>query len=442
MDFSKLKLTKEQLDVAIKVAEEAERQGINPDFVLPMIYHESGFKQDAVSKKGALGVMQLMPKTAKDLKVDPNDMDQNIRGGVSLLKELIANPKIGNDPLKVIAGYNTSTETRNNFYESGDFKDLPKETLDHMINITTTYGGDLPSATLNKATQQEQEQPQAQVEEVVPSSGETVPSTETVKSAPSSMVPPIIGGMAGATAGSTAGSGAAALKVKKDLAVKGLEMAGLIKKPDVLPTAPAVDVGDLTPGEKWGQKIGYGMGQGTVQEASSRYQRNVPQGKVSGRMAKRFGVALPGESPDLVQRMIDRKKIAEEAAQAAEAAAAKAAQSSESPLLKYAKGLASLPVKGGLAGFGAGYGAVDVYNRIKNKLPGEALTSGLGTVASTVAPFVGGAASPLLATAGLAVPLYLSAADRLRYLKEHPEAYQLPETVNGMRFGPMGEPYQ
>ena len=93
-----------------------------------------------------------MPKTAKDLKVDPNDMDQNIRGGVSLLKELIANPKIGNDPLKVIAGYNTSTETRNNFYESGDFKDLPKETIDHMINITTTYGGDLPFATLNKAS--------------------------------------------------------------------------------------------------------------------------------------------------------------------------------------------------------------------------------------------------------------------------------------------------
>lgn len=152
MDFSKLNLTKEQLDIAIKVAEEAERQGINPDFVLPMIYHESKFKQDAVSKKGALGVMQLMPKTAKDLKVDPNDMDQNIRGGVSLLKELIANPKIGNDPLKVIAGYNTSTETRDKFYESGDFKDLPKETLDHMINITTTYGGDLPVATLNRTS--------------------------------------------------------------------------------------------------------------------------------------------------------------------------------------------------------------------------------------------------------------------------------------------------
>ena len=438
MDLSKL--SDEQLDIAIKVANEAKRQGLNPDFVLPMVMQESGFNPSASSKKGALGVMQLMPDTAKGLNVDPKDVDQNIRGGVSLLKELIANPKIGTDPYKVLAAYNTSTETRNKFLESGDLSLLPDETINHMIKVSDIYGKQLPSLVLGEATQQEQ--PQAQVEEVVPSSGETVPSTETVKSAPSSMVPPIIGGMAGATAGSTAGSGAAALKVKKDLAVKGLEMAGLIKKPDVLPTAPAVDVGDLTPGEKWGQKTGYGMGQGTVQEASSRYQRNVPQGKVSGRMAKRFGVALPGESPDLVQRMIDRKKIAEETAQAAEAAAAKSAQSSESPLLKYAKGLASWPVKGALSGLGAGYGAVDVYNRAKQGLSGEALTSGLGTVASTVAPFVGGVASPLLATAGLAVPLYLSAADRARYLKEHPEAYQLPETVNGMRFGPMGEPYQ
>jgi len=435
MDLSKL--TDDQLAIAIKVGEEAKRQGLNPDFVLPMVMQESGFNPNASSKKGALGVMQLMPDTAKGLGVDPKDLDQNIRGGISLLKELIANPKIGSDPYKVLAAYNTSTETRNKFLESGDLSVLPDETINHMIKVSDIYGSELPKVTFTEATQQEQPQAEA----TVPSSEETVSSTDTVKSTPSSVVPPIIGGMAGTTAGSTVGSGAAALKVKKDLATKGLEMAGLIKKPDVLPTA--VDVGgELTSGEKWAQKTGYGMGQGTVQEASSRYQRNVPQGKVSGRMAKRFGVALPGESPDLVQRIIDRKKLAEEAAQAAEAAAAKTAQTSESPLFNYAKRLASLPVKGGLAGFGAGYGAVDVYNRAKQGLTGEALTSGLGTAASTVAPFVGGAASPLLATAGLAVPLYLSASDRLRYLKEHPEAYQLPETVNGMRFGPLGEPYQ
>jgi hypothetical protein len=180
MDFSKLKLSKEQLDVAIKVAEEAERQGLNPDFVLPMIYYESEFKQSAVSKKGALGVMQLMPKTAKDLKVDPNDMDQNIRGGVSLLKELIANPKIGSDPYKVIAGYNTSTETRDKFYASGDFKDLPKETLDHMINITTTYNGDLPVATLNRTGSTVASAPASSDEVASPYAGANVESDEVV----------------------------------------------------------------------------------------------------------------------------------------------------------------------------------------------------------------------------------------------------------------------
>lgn len=441
MDLSKL--TDAQLAIAIKVGEEAKRQGLNPDFVLPMVMQESGFNPNLTSKRGAYGVMQLMPDTAKGLGVDPKDMDQNIRGGISLLKELVSNPKIGNDPYKVLAGYNASSKTRNEFYESGDLNVLKDETIDHIVKVSDIYGGELPTVSLGKAAEQEQPQAQEEAEETVSSSDETVPSIDTVKSTPSANVPPIIGGMAGSVAGSTMGSGAAALKVKKDLAIRGLEMAGLIKKPDVLPTAAGVDaVGDLTPGEKWGQKTGYGMGQGTVQESSSRYQRNVPQGKVSGRMAKRFGVAMPGESPDLVQRMIDRKKLAEETAQAAEAAALKASQTSESPLLKYAKGLASLPVKGALSGLGAGYGAVDVYNRAKQGLSGEALTSGLGTVASTVAPFVSGVASPLLATAGLAVPLYLSASDRLRYLKEHPEAYQLPETVNGMRFGPMGEPYR
>ena len=73
-----------------------------------------------------------------------------------------------------------------------------------------------------------------------------------------------------------------------------------------------------TAGGKWAAKTGYGMGEGTVQETSSRYQRAMPSGKVSGPQSKRFGPALPGESPDVVQRMIDRAN-ATKAAQAAQA---------------------------------------------------------------------------------------------------------------------------
>lgn len=90
-------------------------------------------------------------------------------------------------------------------------------------------------------------------------------------------------------------------------AQKGLTMA-----PQMPATPPAGPLSaELTAGEKWGAKTGYGVGPGTVQEASSRYQRAAGQGPVSGQMAKAWGVAQPGESAQLSQRLIDRAKAAE-----------------------------------------------------------------------------------------------------------------------------------
>lgn len=164
----------DQLNIAFKVAKEAKRQGVNPDFVLPMVMIESGFNQDQVSKKGAIGVMQLMPDTAKGLKVDPSDIDQNIRGGVSLIKELMSNKKIGDDPYKVLVGYNASTETRNKFYQSGSLADLPDETLTHMEKVAKFYGGELPKVGVGQKDEEIKPEEPKQVEE-----GEQEVSSET-----------------------------------------------------------------------------------------------------------------------------------------------------------------------------------------------------------------------------------------------------------------------
>ena len=51
---------------------------------------ESGFQPDAVSPKGAIGLMQLMPETARELGVDPQDPHQNAEGGAQYLRELLA----------------------------------------------------------------------------------------------------------------------------------------------------------------------------------------------------------------------------------------------------------------------------------------------------------------------------------------------------------------
>ena len=64
--------------------------GVRPDLVRAVIQVESAFNSRAISPKGARGLMQLMPATARELGVtDPFDPDQNIRGGVTYLRRLL-----------------------------------------------------------------------------------------------------------------------------------------------------------------------------------------------------------------------------------------------------------------------------------------------------------------------------------------------------------------
>jgi hypothetical protein len=138
-------LNDDQRNIAAKIISESINQGVNPNFTLPMVKQESNFNPEAKSKTGAIGVMQLMKDTASGLKVDPNDVDQNISGGIKLIKELSSNKLIGDDPIKILAGYNTSSETRKKFLETGDVNVLPNETLQYITNIASHAGDTLPS---------------------------------------------------------------------------------------------------------------------------------------------------------------------------------------------------------------------------------------------------------------------------------------------------------
>lgn len=78
---------------------------VSPAFVLAVIGVESAGKVDAVSSAGAVGVMQLIPETAKRFNVtDSTDPKQNIKGGVAYLDWLFNEFK--NDPVLALAGYN------------------------------------------------------------------------------------------------------------------------------------------------------------------------------------------------------------------------------------------------------------------------------------------------------------------------------------------------
>ncbi len=83
----------------------ARRHGLDPALVLAVVQVESGFRPDAVSPKGARGLMQLMPGTATRLGVEDSfDPEQNLDGGTRHLGDLIA--RYDGDVKRALAAYN------------------------------------------------------------------------------------------------------------------------------------------------------------------------------------------------------------------------------------------------------------------------------------------------------------------------------------------------
>ena len=87
------------------IEKHSQKHGIDPDFVRAVVKQESGFNPLATSKAGAMGLMQLMPGTARGLGVwDAYDVEQNIDGGVRYLKSMMN--KFNQDSKLALAAYN------------------------------------------------------------------------------------------------------------------------------------------------------------------------------------------------------------------------------------------------------------------------------------------------------------------------------------------------
>jgi soluble lytic murein transglycosylase-like protein len=124
----------QEIDAAIDQA--ASRHNVDPNLVRAVIKVESNFNPNAVSRKGAMGLMQLMPQTARQLNVaNPFDPQQNVDAGVRHLKQLMEN--YGGDVKLTLAAYNAGQGA---VARSGGVPHFA-ETRNYVKRITQLYYG-------------------------------------------------------------------------------------------------------------------------------------------------------------------------------------------------------------------------------------------------------------------------------------------------------------
>jgi len=115
------------------VEKAAQANGLDPNLVRAVVKTESNFDHLAVSKAGAMGLMQLMPDTAKDLGVDdPFDPAQNVHGGARYLKLML--DRYSGDLNRALSAYNWGP---GNLDRSTGF--LPDETRSYIERVNEHY---------------------------------------------------------------------------------------------------------------------------------------------------------------------------------------------------------------------------------------------------------------------------------------------------------------
>ncbi len=121
-------------DIENLINKYAQKNNLDPDFIKAVVKQESGFNPDAKSKCGAMGLMQLMPQTAKGLGViDAFDPEQNIDGGTRYLKSMMN--RFNNDPKLALAAYNAGPAAVQKY---GDIPPY-RETQNYVKNILSSY---------------------------------------------------------------------------------------------------------------------------------------------------------------------------------------------------------------------------------------------------------------------------------------------------------------
>lgn len=133
------RLTDPAEELLERIEHHAREVGLEPKLVQSLVQAESAFDRYAVSRKGAQGLMQLMPATASRLGVDdPFDIDQNLAGGTRYLRKLL--DRYDGDLVLGLAAYNAGPEA------VARYDGVPpyRETRSYVRRVMTLYRGEAP----------------------------------------------------------------------------------------------------------------------------------------------------------------------------------------------------------------------------------------------------------------------------------------------------------
>ena len=128
-------------DPKAMVRDAAIKYALPPAFVESVAKVESGLKKNAVSPKGAVGVMQLMPGTAQVLGADAKDPEQNIDAGTRLLRELLI--KYDGDVVKALAAYNAGAGAVDKYQGLPPYPET-QTYVDKVVKISRPAAGSSP----------------------------------------------------------------------------------------------------------------------------------------------------------------------------------------------------------------------------------------------------------------------------------------------------------
>lgn len=271
-------LNKDQQAIAIKVADAARLNNIDPELALAIAWQENHFRPAGTSSAGAIGPMQVMPFHADRFGVTKQELanpDTNIDVGMQILKESL--DSYDGNPRAAIVGYNAGPNVAKEYMKAKeDFKTIPQETRNYLESVHKIRDLTKPGY-MAEGPETEEEGPFGRTEALPSHLNETssinMPEEKSTIWSDMKDNPELTGAGIGTASG-----------ILERLHKFGKEVPKVVAE-ETMRNAP-----NMSSGQKWASAIG-GPGGETVSEAAKNYQ--LSKNLQGGETLTEKGIILP-----------------------------------------------------------------------------------------------------------------------------------------------------